>query len=310
MIFLILFSSIPFLFFAERKKDASSSSKPAKEEPIQKENTKQSLPPVDEGKLEKRKLDSKTKPAKVGGFVSRFSQNIHKSEKDGEGEKRSENRNSDPKSAKGVSEFGNSERKVSKKRKKKQKRSEDFDGSKSKKKKGNLKVVNEEDVSEKLGEKDSVNVESSAKGRDESLEVDHNGLEIKAGVSNESRKRKENMVEDDLESLKKKKKSAKLRQRNNEQASDSVEDAILDHSASNTTKRDSHETASKVPNAREKTLHKKVNSKKKKSEIDKRSGVLAVKVVKQKNRNRKELNVEALQKSQDYSFGVGEGDGW
>ena len=263
--------------------------KPAKEEPNEVESTSKQVLVKNGDKSEISKTDSKSKIARVGGFVSRFPQTSGKAEqadkvKTRTGGKKKKNKT---RTTKHEDEF-NAEVKSS------QVKDESFRDSDDK------EVKNSEKSKSKAEDKGSIGLEKigtlmSAEGMEDKQQGNDKDSQ---GDQKISKKRKDDSGNESLSARKKSKKNAKDIASKCSHASEEV--------------KSDEKMSKKVAEKRKekKSTRKNKKNKGKEDKVDKRSGVLAVKVVKQKQRKGVPLDVEALKRDKNFAFGVGEGNCW
>lgn len=297
----------------------------AKDTPIQEQDAVKSLTDSVQDKPKKIKLDSK--PAKVGGFVSRFPQNTKKPEVSGEAAKGSESKlktKSRGDTGGVLGNLYNTSKGVSKQKKRKHKDVDNFDAQRPKKEK--ITLVNVDDSEAISSNQETDGLSNAANDSSKEGKQDVGSVDV-LNISSKLRKPEEKAVEKNLDSLSKQKKISR-----GERAMGKDDERAIDESSSKelggnsvkivgtssaTSLGGELQTGGKLQNGRKELYRAKSNavSKKKKkltkrSDLDKRSGALGVKVIKRNHRKGKPINIEALERNEGYDFGVGEGSGW
>ena len=274
------------------------------------------LPTAVNEKSEKRKLDSKNRPVKVGGFVSRFSQSTAKPENTVSAGMCSESKKGTEEKVKVHSSTEHSTKEISKQKKRKRKRVDNYEVQSPKKGKVEL---NDSEASFSIPEHlEASKVKNALKGKPKE---EAKNVENMIETSPKSRKIEE-IKNRELKGVKRQKKKLKAKKvkakDGGETVNISISNKLEEHAKkiANSSKVCSPQRKDKLEKKRKEERSKKrvstENSENtaKHSRLDKRCGVVRVKVIKQKERKGISINVEALEANKVYEIGVGKGGGW
>ena len=275
------------------------------------------LPTAVNEKSEKRKLDSKNKPVKVGGFVSRFSQSTAKPENTVSARMCSESKKGTEEKVKVRSSTEHSTKEISKQKKRKRKRVDNYEVQSPKKGKVEL---NDSEASLSIPEHlEASKVKNALKGKPKE---EAKNVENMIETSSKSRKIEERKNREELKGVKRQKKRLKAKKVKAKDGGETVNISIsnkLEEHAKETAdsskvcypeRKDKLEKKRKGERSKKRASTKNSENTAKHSRLDKRSGVVRVKVIKQKQRKGISINVEALEANKVYEIGVGEGVGW
>ena len=294
------------------------SSNSGKDTSIEEQNVVKSLTDSFQDKPKKIKFDSK--PAKVGGFVSRFTQNTKNpeaSDEAGKGSKSNTKKKGQGDTGGVLGNVYNTKKEVSRQKKRKHKDVDNFDVPRTKKEKVILADVdNREAISS------NQEVADATEGSSKEDTQDLSSVDV-LKISSKLKKPEEKVVKKNLDSLIKQQKISR-----GKGVKGKGDERTIDESSSKALAENSVKIAgvsgampsgeeNKLENgrneqcrAKSKAASKKKKKSTKRSDLDKRSGVLGVKVIKRKHRKGNPINIEALERNEDYEFGVGEGSGW
>jgi len=262
----------------------------------------------------KSKLDSKNRPVKVGGFVSRFSQSTAEPENT---VSESESKKGNKENLEVPSSIKHSTKEISKQKKRKRKSADNFEVQSPKI--GKIELCDNE-ASFSIGENLGVSkVKNNLQGK---YKKEAKDVENMIETSSISRKIKERKDREEFQGAKKQKKILKAKKVKAKDGDGTVNISVSNKSEENAKKtadssrvsssesQDKLEKKSKEERPKKKASIRNSKSTAKQSRLDKRSGVVAVKVIKRKQEKGTSINVEALEGNQVYEIGVGEGGGW
>ena len=304
--------------FTEKKKSDMVPSNSGKDTSIEEQNVVKSLTDSFQGKPKKIKIDSK--PAKVGGFVSRFTQNTKNpeaSDKAGKGPESKMKKKGQGDTGGVLGNLDNTRKEVSRQKKRKHKDVDNFDVPRTKKEKV---ILADADNSEAMSSNQEVT--DATEGSSKKDTQDLSSVDV-LKISSKLKKPEEKVVKKNLDSLSKQKKISRGKGAKGKGYERTIDESGSKAMAENSVKIAGipgampSEEENKLENgrneqcrAKSKAASKKKKKSTKRSDLDMRSGVLGVKVIKRKDRVGKPINVEALERNKDYDFGVGEGSGW